>query len=346
MTISKSNNRSTRHFAVSFFLFLLTKTSNAFSPSAISNDYGGSLSSALHSSVVKEFLTSDEKLVETLQADFNSQKPKPNKKKHNRRKHNYALRTQLLQEKADLKSYSLHSSAVSNLHKGMSIDDVIRAIKRAQSLHDVHDLSTIATFLIDECDKNWGYGFRGSVLSRLAVAALHMNQHSIARKAIQNRRVHERPSMQPHESAAIVRGLFRLHKVEEGWQILEDELRLPMPGMQLSNTASKELLKHRAYALINIASRHFHEGKPHIAALACEKMIELGPLIKESALSEDELSIPWGRLVDAASECNRKVDDSNDGSTNVAIKLSSDLVDCVLNAKAAFPTADRRQLRP
>jgi hypothetical protein len=341
------NSKSAKHFALFFCLSLLTKTSDAFSPSAISNNYGGSLSSALHSSVVKEFLTSDEQLVKKLQADFNRQQPKSNKKKHNRRKHDYALRSQLLQEEADLKSYSLHSSAVSNLHKGTSIVDVVRAIKRAQSLHDVHDLSTIATFLIDKCDKNWGYGFRGSVLSRLAVAALHMNQHDIARKAIKNRRVHERPSMQPHESAAIVRGLFRLHKVEEGWHILEDELRLPMPGMQLSNTASKELLKHRAYALTNIASRHFHEGKPHIAAVACEKLIELGPLINQSTLSEDELSIPWGRLVDAASECNKKVDARSDnGSTEDGTELPSNLVDYVLNAKAAFSTEDKRQLRP
>jgi len=343
MTISKSNNRSTRHFALALCLSFLTKPSDAFSPSAMSNNYGGSQSSALHSSVVKEFLTSDEQLVKKLQADFNRQQPKSNKKKHNRRKHNYALRTQLLQEEVDLKSYKLHSSAVSNLHKGTSIDDVVRAIKRAQSLHDVHDLSTIATFLIDKCDQNWGYGFRGSVLSRLAVAALHMNQHDIARKVIKNRRVHERPSMQPHESAAIIRGLFRLHKVEEGWHILEDELRLPMPGMQLSNTASKELLKHRAYTLTNIASRHFHEGKPHIAAVACEKLIELGPLIKQSTLSEDELSIPWGRLVDAAIECKKKLDARSDnGSTDGGTELASDPVDYVLNAKAAFSAEDKK----
>ena len=103
-----------------------------------------------------------------------------------------------------------------------------RAIKRAQNLHDAHDLQTISKFLIDECDEHWGYGFRGSLLSRLAVAALHMKEVDVAMRAIEARRTHERASMKPLESAAIVRGLMRAQKVDAGWNVLEDELALPL----------------------------------------------------------------------------------------------------------------------
>lgn len=131
--------------------------------------------------------------------------------------------------KTQSKKYELHSQAISSLSSDSSTaDDVLRAIKRAQNLHDADDLKTIETFLLEEVDEDFAYGYRGSLLSRLAVAALHMNNHELARRAIDVRRVEYRTSMLPMESAAIVRGLLRVKNVTDALETLEDELSLPL----------------------------------------------------------------------------------------------------------------------
>jgi hypothetical protein len=124
--------------------------------------------------------------------------------------------------------YNLHSTAVSILTKDSTADDVMRAIKRAQNLHDHHDLRVVADFLINECDVGFAYGYRGSLLARLAVAALHFENHEVARRAIDIRRVEYRLSMMPMESAAIVRGLLRVHNATDALELLHDELSLPL----------------------------------------------------------------------------------------------------------------------
>jgi hypothetical protein len=124
--------------------------------------------------------------------------------------------------------YNLHSTAVSKLTTDSTADDVLRAIKRAQNLHDHHDLRVIADFLIDECGVGFAYGYRGSLLSRLAVAALHFGNHQVARRAIDIRRTEYRPSMLPMESAAIIRGLLRVHNVTDAFEVFHDELSLPL----------------------------------------------------------------------------------------------------------------------
>lgn len=88
-------------------------------------------------------------------------------------------------------SYNLHSQAISELNEESTADDVLRAIKRAQNNHDHHDLKVIADFLIDECDVGFAYGYRGSLLARLAVAALHFRNHQVARRAIDIRHMGE-----------------------------------------------------------------------------------------------------------------------------------------------------------
>ena len=107
-------------------------------------------------------------------------------------------------------------------------DDVTKAIKRAQKLHDHHDLRVIANFLIDECDIGFAYGYRGALLARLAVAALHWENHEVARRAIEIRKLEYRASMRPMESAAIIRGLLRVHNVTGALDMIADELSLPM----------------------------------------------------------------------------------------------------------------------
>ncbi len=126
------------------------------------------------------------------------------------------------------RSYSLHSTKVSALCKSESTaEDVIVAIKRAQKRHDIHDIRNIAKFLVNEVDNSFAYGYRGSLLARLAVAALHMSEHDSARRAIDVRRTEHRDSMLPMESAAIIRGLLRVHNVTDAISILDDELKLP-----------------------------------------------------------------------------------------------------------------------
>lgn len=205
-----------------------------------------------------------------------------------------------------------------------------RAIKRAQNLHDAHDLATIAAFLIDECDKDWGYGFRGSLLSRTAVAALHLQELEIATQAIQTRRIQERASMQPYESAAIVRGLMRAQQIDQAWEVLEDELRLPLAGTDWSTPENQELLKHRANVLASIVSRHFYNGEPQLATRALESLGKMGVLLDELSLEKMDLRLPWTRLVNAALDCQFNPEECS-------VDLPSDLSDLVFEAIAAFP---------
>lgn len=197
-------------------------------------------------------------------------------------------------------------------------------------------MGTIAAFLIDECDENWGYGFRGSLLSRLAVAALHMNAVDVAKSAIRARRVSERPSMQPYESAAIVRGLMRANLVDKAWIVLEDELRLPMEGADLTTPENKEILKHRAGALASIASRHFYKGEPFVAAQALESLGSLGDWIEESLMGSEELKLPWSRLINAASDVKPDALETCQ-HLDSSIELPLDMTELVFNAMAEFP---------
>ena len=215
-----------------------------------------------------------------------------------------------------------------------------RAIKRAQNLHDVHDLATIGAFLMDHCDEHWGFGYRGSLLSRLAVAALHCGETEIASRAIETRRKFERASMQPHESAAIVRGLMRVGQLEEGWEVLNDELRLPMEGVSLALETSQELLKHRARSLASIASRHFYVGEPYVAARALSQLGALGAVIAESPLAVDDLEVPWDKLVTAATVCGDILSKNGWDVKHMDVRMTivnPDLAELVWNAMVQFP---------
>ena len=94
-----------------------------------------------------------------------------------RRNHNFAQRAEYLNEGTDnynfgtqdqltltstttnngqtkkantVHSHQLHSQRVSKLDEKTTADDVVRAIKRAQNLHDIHDIVEIAQFLLKE----------------------------------------------------------------------------------------------------------------------------------------------------------------------------------------------------
>ena len=146
--------------------------------------------------------------------------------------------------------------------------------------------------------------------------------------------------MQPYESAAIVRGLMRIERVQEGWEVLEDELRLPLDGTPLHSHENKELLKNRARALASIASRHFHTCEPYVAAKALKKLGELGSLIDKSHMDGGDLDMPWARLVSAAANCKEQMKSSPSPSfqhKDSVIELPEDLSDLVWNAMMEFP---------
>lgn len=258
-----------------------------------------------------------------------------------KRKHNYGARRKALTRSIPGEGpYDLHSRAVSRLSKESTADDVMKAIKRAQNMHDTHDIRSIENFLLEEVDETFAYGYRGSLLARLSVAALHMSNHDLARRAIDARRESHRESMLPLESSAIIRGLLRVHNVTDALFILEDELSLPEAGEVLDDLANQDRIKHRALALASIASRHFYEGEPSMAVKACRMLAKLGPIVRLAGLTSDELRMPWTRIVQGAAQCESG---RRDGSVTPCLPESEvpmprNLVYSVLDAMTTFPS--------
>lgn len=238
--------------------------------------------------------------------------------------------------------YKLQSNAISELSNDSTADDILKAIKRAQNLHDRNDLKVIADFLIDECAVDFAYGYRGSLLSRLTVAALHFGNHDVARRAIDLRRLEYRSSMLPMESAAIIRGLLRVQNATDALEVLHDELALPLEGTSLESEENKDRLKHRALSLASIASRYFYEAKPSMAVMACRMLAQMGPLVREAKLDSRELKMPWLRIIQGAAQCEAK---RRDGSINEdenglseEEELPCNVVYSVLGAMTTFPS--------
>jgi ribosome biogenesis GTP-binding protein YsxC/EngB len=274
------------------------------------------------------------------------------RKNANHRKHNFAERQRIgiggvngdrgqEMEKGEGR-YDLHSTMVTALNETSTPDMIMRAIKRAQNLHDEHDLRNIGRFLFEQTDASYAYGYRGSLLSRLAVAALHVgNNHELARRAIETRRREHRLSVLPMESAALIRGLLRVHNVTDALEILDDELALPAPteSSPLSDPATRDLIRHRVLSIASIASRHFFEGEPSMALLACQKLAELGPAVRESGLCAEDLRVPWSRVAAGAAECEAgRRNGTVVACDGVDVRLPCNLVYAVLNAFLAFPT--------
>ena len=96
-------------------------------------------------------------------------------------------------------------------------------MKRNETKRNETEIPTKSTSIA-----GFAYGYRGSLLARLAVAALRWENHNVARRAIEIRHLEYRASMQPMESAAIIRGLLRIHNVTDALDIIADELSLPL----------------------------------------------------------------------------------------------------------------------
>jgi len=255
------------------------------------------------------------------------------------RKHNFAERRKFLtRDQPGEEPFELHSNVVSILTQESTADDVLRSIKRAQNLHDVHDIRHIENFLLQEVDEGFAYGYRGSLLARLAVAALHMKEHDLARRAIEERRKAHRSAMLPMESAAIIRGLLRVHNVSQAMDILSSELSLPLEETATDSLEAKDKLKHRALALSSIASRHFFEGEPSMAVLACGKLTEMGPIIRLSGLTSADFQMPWTRIIQGAMQCESGRRDGSVTPCMPDLELPCNLVYSVLNAMMTFPS--------
>mmetsp|Transcript_4307 Transcript_4307/g.4865 ORF Transcript_4307/g.4865 Transcript_4307/m.4865 type:complete len:605 (+) Transcript_4307:76-1890(+) len=310
-----------------------------------------------HVSVVTDFLVShaneeeDQSPTQSTKSRSSSTQPQRKQKiprserkalerenKAHKKKHNNGNRTKQQQQRSKDPTYRLHSTAVSQLTADSTAEDVFKAIKRAQKLHDHHDLRVIGNFLIDECDVGFAYGYRGSLLARLAVAALRWENHNVARRAIEIRRLEYRGSMQPMESAAIIRGLLRTHNVTDALNLIADELSLPLNGVSLDTAESHEKIKHRARSLASIASRHLFEGEPSMAVLALQMMKEMGSMARQ--LDAKELEMPWLRLLQGAAKCEagRRCGSVQPCEGLHDVKLPCNLVYNVLSAMSTFPS--------
>jgi len=164
----------------------------------------------------------------------------------------------------------------------------------------------------------------------------------IAVKAIELRRQEYRCSMLPMESAAIIRGLLRIHNVTDAFDTLNDELSVPLEGTPLDLPENQEKIKHRAYSIASIASRHFYEGEPSLAVKACAMLTELGPVVRESGLTTEALNMPWARIIQGAAQCesgrrNGSITSTSDDSSDEE-KMPCNLVYSVLNAMTTFPS--------
>lgn len=194
---------------------------------------------------------------------------------------------------------------------------------------------------MEEVDEHYAYGYRGSLLSRLAVAAMHMNESEIAAKALEVRKQYHFNTILPLESAAIVRGWLRLQNITEALQVLDEELSIEsdVPNDNELATIYKEKVKYRAQAIANFASRECYEDNPELAALACKMLREVGPLVRLSGLTPEELNMPWSRIVRGAAqyESHRRKETTPEEFCN----LSRNLVHAVLDAMATFPSENK-----
>mmetsp|Transcript_21320 Transcript_21320/g.27537 ORF Transcript_21320/g.27537 Transcript_21320/m.27537 type:complete len:620 (-) Transcript_21320:59-1918(-) len=264
------------------------------------------------------------------------------------RKHNFSERKAELRggRKPGEGPLELHSTAMPELNEESTANDVMRVIKRAQNLHDRHDLRAVSRFLLEFTDDSFAYGYKGSLLARLAVAALHMDSHSIASTVIEYRRTNFRSSMLPMESAAIVRNLLRANNVTRAWEILEDELSLPLEGTSLTSSMNRDRLIKRSQAIASVASKHFFDGEPRAAVHACNRLSSLGPILKKSEVTGAELGVHWARLLQGASRCQTLIrngtitlDGNHPGGDALAeVHLPCNVVYSVLNAMINLPS--------
>ena len=81
------------------------------------------------------------------------------------------------------------------------------------------------------------------------MAALHLSNHELARKAIEERRLNHRSAMLPMESSGIIRGMLRVHNVTDAISMLNDELSLPFEVSLFQKDRIKTLICELSFCL-------------------------------------------------------------------------------------------------
>lgn len=200
----------------------------------------------------------------------------------------------------DEKTYKLHSNRVSELNPSSTASEVMTALKRVQKTKDAADLRVISEFLLRGVGDSFAFGYKGSLLARLAVTSLRLEDYDIAREAIVMRQ-EKGFFLEPFESAAILRGLLRVHKTEEAFELLETELSAEDDGEQANDSSDR--IAHRSRSLASIASRSFFENEPLVACRACRLLAELAPTVHRAELTAEDLDMPWVRILAGANQC-------------------------------------------
>lgn len=76
-----------------------------------------------------------------------------------------------------------------------------------------------------------------------------------------------------------------------------------------------------------------------MSVLACQKLSEIGPMVRESGLAAEELDMPWSRLILGASQCEAgRRDGTVSACEGVEAELPCNLVYSVLSAMSTFPS--------
>jgi len=82
-----------------------------------------------------------------------------------------------------------------------------------------------------------------------------------------------------------------------------------------------------------------------MSVLACKKLAELGPIIRESGLTTEGLKMPWTRLVMGAAHCESgRRDGSVEAYDGKEVEIPCNLVYTVLGAMATFPSDNSDEL--
>lgn len=217
------------------------------------------------------------------------------------------------------------------LTNATTAETVLRSIKRAQNSHSVQDLHAIAHFLLERTSAGahaYDGPTRGRLLSRLTVAALPLQQHSLARTLLALRRSErphgDRSSSPAVEAAALVRALLRVGNVTDAWDILNEELALPSAAAdddkdddrhrrssfrdnqdRSSAAGRSDRVRYRALALAAVAARHLWAGDAVDAVAACAALAETGPVARTAGWTAEHLAVPWTRLLRAAAHCHQ-----------------------------------------
>lgn len=224
-------------------------------------------------------------------------------------------------------------------------DDVSRLIKRGHRSRSHADLEELCDFLVDGVSPSYAYGYRGSLLSRLAVACLHCSRADLSARCLAARAADHAGGAAPAESAALVRALDRAGDIEGAEFVLNDELALPQPYRMSGGTADPlaaterdaEVLLHRCRSLRSVALWRFHSDDPVGGVATTKRLAELGPVVRTAQLPEEEAAVEWERLVEEAAQCEGR---RRKGQLTIpdGADLPCNIVYAVLDAMGAFPS--------